>query len=220
MKKQLRMLNNIAAAVAVTLIMVMALLPAGLLGAGELDSEIPEEIAEVSNTPDEAQTTEPTSERTLDPDKTLTASPKPEETTTQEPEASPTQTTTAPPQTTTAPSQTTWTEQAVSGTRYVNTDGIYSREIAVIGSLAVKQYSLNDAVTVVALTSSDYYKLEDGSFIHADYLSDSPVGEPQTEQTEAEEPQPTESEPATREETEPEPSDTEEQPISSDAPAE
>ena len=84
---------------------------------------------------------------------------------------------TLPPET--APTQTEqegntpeWTETAVSGQRYVNTDNIYSRIKAIQGSQTVKQYRLNDMVTVVARTDTDYYKLDDGSFIHADYLSE------------------------------------------------
>ena len=71
------------------------------------------------------------------------------------------------------PAETTpkWTEAAVSGQLYVNTEGIYARVYAIQGSEKVKRYSLNDLVTVVAKTDTDYYKLEDGSFIHQDYLS-------------------------------------------------
>lgn len=68
-----------------------------------------------------------------------------------------------------------WTETAVSGERYVNTDYISSRANAIQGSTTVKQYRLNDKVTVVAKTDTNYYKLEDGTFIHADYLSESKV---------------------------------------------
>lgn len=68
-----------------------------------------------------------------------------------------------------------WTETAVSGERYVNTDYISSRVNAIQGSNTVKQYRLNDKVTVVAKTDTNYYKLEDGTFIHADYLSESKV---------------------------------------------
>lgn len=75
-----------------------------------------------------------------------------------------------------------WMETAVSGERYVNTDYISSRVNAIQGSNTVKQYRLNDKVTVVAKTDTNYYKLEDGTFIHADYLSESKVTvqQPQT----------------------------------------
>lgn len=68
-----------------------------------------------------------------------------------------------------------WTETAADGERYLNTDGIYSRIYAIQDSDAVKQYSLNDKVTVVAKTDTDYFKLEDGTFIHSDYLSENEV---------------------------------------------
>ncbi|MDE7361718.1 MAG: M15 family metallopeptidase [Oscillospiraceae bacterium] len=64
-----------------------------------------------------------------------------------------------------------WTETNKSGEYYVNTDGIYSRIYALQDSDTVKQYRLNDKVTVVAKTDTDYFKLEDGTFIHSDYLS-------------------------------------------------
>lgn len=68
-----------------------------------------------------------------------------------------------------------WIETAVSGERYVNTDHIYSRINAIQGSEKVKQYRLNDKVTVVAKTDTDYYKLSDGTFIHGDYLSENEI---------------------------------------------
>lgn len=68
-----------------------------------------------------------------------------------------------------------WTETAVSGERYVNTDYISSRVNAIQGSNTVKQYRLNDKVTIVAKTDTNYYKLADGTFIHFDYLSESKI---------------------------------------------
>lgn len=70
-------------------------------------------------------------------------------------------------------SEPKWTETPVSGELYVNTDYIYSRIKAIQGSERVKQYRLNDKVTVAAKTDTDYYKLSDGTFIHGDYLSES-----------------------------------------------
>lgn len=69
----------------------------------------------------------------------------------------------------------TWTETAVSGELYVNTDYIYSRVNAIQGSERVKQYRLGDKVTVVAKTDTDYFKLNDGTFIHEDYLSENEI---------------------------------------------
>lgn len=64
-----------------------------------------------------------------------------------------------------------WAETAANGTMYINTNGIYSRKEAVQGSAKVKQYGLNEAVTVTAKTNTGYYKLSGGAFIHMDYLS-------------------------------------------------
>lgn len=69
--------------------------------------------------------------------------------------------------------QPKWTETPTSGTMYVSYDGIYSRAEALMGSATVRQYSLNDTVEVTAKTNTEYYKLSDNSFIHADFLSSS-----------------------------------------------
>ena len=91
--------------------------------------------------------------------------------------------TTAKPETTTTVATTKpapeWTEEKVSATKYVNTD-CYSRKKAVLGADTVKQYSVNDKVTVTAKTDTGYFKLSDGSFIHGDYLSDSKVAQTTT----------------------------------------
>lgn len=65
-----------------------------------------------------------------------------------------------------------WSETEASGTKYVNTDLIYSRKEAVEGSEKINRYRINDAVEVEALTDTHYYKLKSGEFIHEDYLSD------------------------------------------------
>ncbi len=65
----------------------------------------------------------------------------------------------------------TWTETAMSATMYV-TENCYSRVNAIIGSTAVSQYFAGDSVEIVAITDTGYYKLDNGSFIHSDYLSD------------------------------------------------
>lgn len=70
---------------------------------------------------------------------------------------------------------------------YVNTNEVYSRVKAVVGSDSVKLYNQNDKVKVVAKTDTEYYQLEDGTFIHMDYLSEKPVdtGTPPEEQNPA-----------------------------------
>lgn len=72
----------------------------------------------------------------------------------------------------------TWNEETVSEILYVSKEGIYSRKKAIVGSEAVKKYGLNDKVSIVAVTDTGYYKLEDGSFIHKDYLSDKETAAP------------------------------------------
>lgn len=114
---------------------------------------------------------------------TVTTSSVPE---VSEPQSSTVSTTSSEPETTSSesssqPEETSkgdtpkWTETAVSGERYVNTDYISSRAAAIQGSNTVKQYRLNDKVTVVAKTNTNYYKLNDGTFIYSDYLSESKV---------------------------------------------
>ncbi|MCH5325227.1 MAG: SpoIID/LytB domain-containing protein [Eubacterium sp.] len=76
-----------------------------------------------------------------------------------------------PEQTDTPDEELAWNETDLFTTMYVNTDGIYSRDSALIGySSRVQQYSYGDKVTVIAKTDTDYYKLKDGSYIHKDYL--------------------------------------------------
>lgn len=76
--------------------------------------------------------------------------------------------------------QPQWTEQSITQTTYyVNSDYVNSREKAIQGSTIVKQYRLNDVVTVIATTNTGYMKLQDGSFIHVDYLSKNKIEEVQ-----------------------------------------
>lgn len=68
-----------------------------------------------------------------------------------------------------------WTETPLNGTLYINTDGVYSRKDAIQGSEKVTRYSLNDTVTVVARTDTDYFKLDTGAFIHTSYVSENKI---------------------------------------------
>lgn len=72
------------------------------------------------------------------------------------------------------PVKSEWTESKASGEKYV-TVSCYSRQKAVLGAQTVKLYNVNDKVKIVATTDTGYSKLEDGTFIHNDYLSDSKV---------------------------------------------
>lgn len=68
-----------------------------------------------------------------------------------------------------------WSETEFNGEFYVNTDDVFSRINAIQGSETVARYKLNDKVTVTAKTDTDYYKLPDGTFIHADFLSENEI---------------------------------------------
>lgn len=70
-----------------------------------------------------------------------------------------------------------WEETAFTGEFYVNTDDIYSRVSAIQGSETIKRYKLNDRVAVTAKTDTDYYKLNDGTFIHSDFLSENEIAD-------------------------------------------
>lgn len=113
---------------------------------------------------------------TKTPETTTTTAPnetkKPETTTT---------VTTKAPETTVVTTTTTkgpeWTEEKVSGTKYIS-ETCYSRKKAVIGSDAIKQYFMGDSVKVTAKTNTGYFKLDNGEFIHGDYLSDTKVEPP------------------------------------------
>lgn len=63
-----------------------------------------------------------------------------------------------------------WTEEKYSGELYITVD-CYSRKQGIIGAEAVSVMKRGTRVTVTAKTDTDYYKLEDGSYVHSDYLS-------------------------------------------------
>lgn len=65
----------------------------------------------------------------------------------------------------------TWKETKKSAEMYLNTS-VYSRTKAYIGAPTADLYQINDKVKVVAVTDTDYYKLDNGKFIHCDYLSE------------------------------------------------
>ena len=86
-----------------------------------------------------------------------------------------------------------WEETEASGVKYVTVD-CYSRKEAVVGSKRVELHKQGSSVKIIAKTDTDYYKLEDGSFIHKDYLSDTDpsqsASQPQTQKpAETEKPQ-------------------------------
>ncbi|MBQ8790893.1 MAG: transglutaminase domain-containing protein [Ruminiclostridium sp.] len=128
--------------------------------------------SDVSNTPEASTTTtdskapdksEPESDTSADD----TASSKVESTTQSESGT----TVTTPEDDSSVPS---WKETEVNKTMYL-TVICYSRVEAIEGSETVKLYDINDEVVIVATTDTGYSKLEDGTFIHNDYLSDTIV---------------------------------------------
>lgn len=141
-----------------------------------ISSESAEETGEDVTVP--AQTVTAEESATEPADKTDEAEQTPESTsaanTSQTAQTTPAQTTVTIPAVTEAPAPQ-WSETAVSGTMYINTNGVYSRISAIQGSTKVKSYSLNQAVTVIAKTDTGYYKIGDGEYIHGDYLSTSKV---------------------------------------------
>lgn len=160
-----------------TIIAVVAVFTSGCSDGNAKNSSIDEVQSSASTTP--TATTSVTPETT--PAVTTTAKPAEQTTvattTTQKQKTNkPVETTTM---TTTVVTTTTkpapeWTEEKVSATKYVNTD-CYSRKKAVLGAETVKLYSVNDKVKVVAKTDTGYFKLDTGTFIHGDYLSDNKV---------------------------------------------
>ena len=76
------------------------------------------------------------------------------------------------PATTAAP-KPAWTEKKCSGTMYINISSCSARKEGLQGSTVVSYKYYGDAVKVIALTDTGYYKLDDGTYIHSDYLSES-----------------------------------------------
>ena len=76
------------------------------------------------------------------------------------------------PATTAAP-KPAWTEKKCSGTMYINISSCSARKEGLQGSEVVSYKYYGDAVNIAALTDTGYYKLDDGTYIHSDYLSES-----------------------------------------------
>lgn len=133
--------------------------------------------ADGGNSSSIAETTPVSTTKT--PETTTTATTIPNET--KKPETTTSTVATKAPETTVVTTTTTkspeWTEEKVSGTKYIS-ETCYSRKKAVIGSDAIKQYFMGDSVKVTAKTNTGYFKLDNGEFIHGDYLSDTKVEPP------------------------------------------
>lgn len=76
------------------------------------------------------------------------------------------------PATTTAP-KPAWTEKKCSGTMYINISSCSARKEGLQGSEVISYKYYGDAVNIAALTDTGYYKLDNGTYIHSDYLSES-----------------------------------------------
>ena len=64
-----------------------------------------------------------------------------------------------------------WTETKCSGTMYVTVESCSTRKQGLQGSQVMGYKFYGEAVKVVATTNTGYYKLDNGTFIHSDYLS-------------------------------------------------
>lgn len=88
------------------------------------------------------------------------------------------------PATTAAP-KPAWTEEKCSGTMYINISSCSARKEGLQGSEVVSYKYYGDAVKVTALTDTGYYKLDDGTYVHSDYLSKTKPAETTTVTTSA-----------------------------------
>lgn len=88
------------------------------------------------------------------------------------------------PATTAAP-KPAWTEKKCSGTMYINISSCSARKEGLQGSEVVSYKYYGDAVKVTALTDTGYYKLDDGTYVHSDYLSETKPAETTTVTTTA-----------------------------------
>ncbi|MCH5325521.1 MAG: hypothetical protein J1E39_09965 [Eubacterium sp.] len=114
-------------------------------------------------------TTVTTAEQTTTATESVTTTTETDLPETDEPEAPP-QTTPAVPSQSSAPEKKPWKETEHIEELYVNTL-CYSRARAEIGSLIVNVYYANEKVKVVAETDTGYYKLDNGEYIHSDFLN-------------------------------------------------
>lgn len=78
-----------------------------------------------------------------------------------------------------------WTEEKCSGTMYINISSCSARKEGLQGSEVVSYKYYGDAVKVTALTDTGYYKLDDGTYVHSDYLSKTKPAETTTVTTTA-----------------------------------
>ncbi len=143
------------------------------------------EISNQTDTPDSSADTAVTDHSSaISEETTLPASETTDITTTT------TQATTTATTTTTTTKATTpatspaplWSESEASGQMYITVD-CYSRKKAVIGAETAELLKRSTLVTVVAITDTGYYKLDNGYYVHSDYLSKTKPAETTTTAT-------------------------------------
>lgn len=100
----------------------------------------------------------------------------------------PTSTSAATTPATTAAPKPAWTEEKRSGTMYIKTASCSARKEGLQGSKVVSFKHYGDAVNVTAITDTGYYKLDDGTYVHSDYLTDTKPVETTTAATSAPKP--------------------------------
>lgn len=131
------------------------------------ETTVPETIAPETTTPETTVQPETTAPETTIPETTVPETTAPE--------------TTVPETTTTVqtePPTPQWKEEAVNETFYITVD-CYERTGAYIGAPAGAVLKKSSQVKVVAKTDTDYYKLENGRFVHKDYVSKTKPAEPE-----------------------------------------
>lgn len=158
-----------------------------------LAESIPSETSRLvtsSQTADTPQKTTATTAAVTTP-KTTAATTKaattPKATTTAS-DTTPTSTSAATTPAATAAPKPAWTEEKRSGTMYIKTASCSARKEGLQGSKVVSFKHYGDAVNVTAITDTGYYKLDDGTYIHSDYLTDTKPVETTTAATSAPKP--------------------------------
>ena len=128
-----------------------------------------ENVPTKANKPDDTSTTAAATAKTIKSTTTAATTPKTTKTTTTA-TTTPKTTKATTPSTTAAP-KPAWTEEKCSGTMYINIASCSARKEGLQGSEVVSYKYYGDAVKVTAITDTGYYKLDDGTYVHGDYLS-------------------------------------------------
>lgn len=125
-----------------------------------------------------AETTTETTTETTEETTVETTSETTEETTVETSETSVSETS----ETSETTIEKTWSETEIDEIMYVS-NPCHARKVPKYGAESVGQYKAGQKVRVIAHTDTGYYKLEDGSFIHADYLTEKDPSQTTTKAT-------------------------------------